>query len=181
MIYENKYTYTDQEFVEIYDNYDLQESEVPKMILEAPIIKERNLNRVVRIDYLDNGVWDLNGSIGKAPFYEEAGKKAFVRGGKYKHPVKGWKSQISYMTAYEYIEMCARMFSRRGGSATPESIIDQRLKDYDMEKVFGENEGDIFYPVIDFKGKGQEGLHRAVWFMMKYDEEPMPVIIIWSK
>ena len=173
-----KFTYKDQDYTEIYDLYDLRAEELPGLIAGANVMKEYNWTRQVYINYPNDGIWNLDGRVGKASFYAEAGKKAFVRGGHYKHPVKNWQSSITYMTAYEYIEACAELFSRNGKRVTPESLIENRLKDYDLDLVFGEQQGEIFYPVLDLEGRGQEGLHRAIWYMMSYDEEPMPVIII---
>lgn len=175
---QGKFTYKDQDYTEIYDLYDLRHEGLPAMIAEAELLQENNWSRQVIIDYPNDGIWNLNGNVGKASFYAEAGKKAFVRGGQYVHPEKGWSSFIAYMTAYEYIVACAKLFSRNGKRVTPEQLIKQRVGDYDLDLVFGESVGQIFYPVLDIKGQGQEGLHRAIWFMMSYDEEPMPVIII---
>lgn len=174
------YTYKDQSFTEIYDSYDLKHGPLPKLIEKATILKEKDNVRFVEIDYKSDGTWNLDGLVGKASWYEEAGKKAFVRGGQYKHPTKGWTSEIVYMTAYAYIEACANIFSSKDGTnITAEKLIKNRLKDYDLEKVFGIDEGQIFYPVLDYNGNGQEGLHRSIWFMMSYGEdEEMPVIVI---
>ena len=172
------YTYKDQTYTQIYDIYDLRHGPLPELIEAAEIIREKDGTRYVEVDYPNDGIFALNGSVGKASFYEEAGKKAYLHGGLYRHPEKNWSSEIVDMTAYEYIEACAKLFSKRGKLVTPESLIKERLKNYDLDEVFGVSQGDIFYPVLDIKGNGQEGLHRAIWFMMSYDEEPMPVIII---
>jgi hypothetical protein len=178
------YTYKDQSFTEIYDGYDLQHEPLPEVIGKATVTREQNNTRYVYINYQSDGIWNLDGIVGKASWYEEAGKKAFVRGGQYKHPTKGWTSEIVYMTAYDYIEACAKMFSARVFSGnekpvTAEKLIKMRLKDYDLEEVFSSAQGQIFYPVIDYKDKAQEGLHRAIWFMMSYDaNEEIPVIVI---
>jgi hypothetical protein len=73
----------------------------------------------------------------------------------------------------------ARVFSGNEKPVTAEKLIKMRLKDYDLEEVFSSAQGQIFYPVIDYKDKAQEGLHRAIWFMMSYDaNEEIPVIVI---
>lgn len=176
-----EYLYIDQNEVQLYDEYDLKSGEsVPKIILESKIIKEKDNVRYVKIDYESDGIWNLDGLIGKATWYEEAGKRAFIHGGQYKHPTKGWTSEIVYMTAYEYIEACAGIFSNTSGTnVTAKGLIKNRSKNYNLEEVFGPDQGQIFYPVLDYKGNGQEGLHRSIWFMMSYSEdEEMPVIII---
>lgn len=168
-------TYQDQEFYEIYDNYDLESGEeVPEMIQNARVIREG----VVDIDYpVVNGIWSLEGEKGRAPFYGEAGKKAFVRNDYYFHPYKKWSSRIVYMTPLEYIEAAADIFSNADRVITPEILIASRVDDYDLNKVFNPLKGDLFYLVLDERRGTQEGLHRAVWAMMNEDEV-VPVIVI---
>ena len=181
------HTYIDQTGVELYDNYDIKYEETPRMLLEATVIRESGSGKVVRINYpIVNGIWNLSGRAGSAPAFEEAGKKAFVRQGRdYKHPTKGWGSLITKMTPTEYIEACADLFSQLRvmynqdrTKVTVEELIDTRYNDYDLNEVFDPVIGEIFYPMIDYHRNGQEGLHRAIWALMR-DEESMPVIIIY--
>jgi hypothetical protein len=180
---EEKVPYKDQSYTEIYDRYDLYSGEpVPTMILNARVLneKEKYGSRIVHIDYPDDGYFTLNGRIGNAHNYEEAGKKAFVRGGFYAHPEKGWQCRLVEMDPYDYVDLCAQMFSERFDKAIilPEELIQKRLKDYDLEEVFGM--GGIFPPGIDFFHKGQEGLHRAI-YAITVDIPVIPVIIIEEK
>lgn len=175
-------TYVDQKGVEIYDGYDLNSGEPIPVLIQEAIDKGKEKRGVVTIDYpVVNGIWSLNG-IGRTPFDEEAGKKAFVRGGYYEHPAKEWRSQLEFMTPYEYIEACADLFTDRrrdGKIITPEILIEHRLGDYDVVEVFNKHVGNIFYPNIDYKFGGQEGLHRAIFAMM-VNQEKIPVIVIYS-
>jgi hypothetical protein len=167
-------TYLDQSQVELYDLYDLEANEkTPAMLLSAQVIRKGKWADTIRIEYpvIDN-TWSLAGQKGQAPAYEEAGKKAFVRGGVYKHPTKGWTSHIIEMSPLEYIEACADMFK-----VSAEDLIETRLDDYDLNAVFNPLKGDIFYLAIDYKRNTQEGLHRAIWAMSNSMEE-VPVIII---
>ena len=176
---EKEKTYKDQAMYEVYDYYDLESGEpVPDFILSAEVLKENKYAVQVQIDYpVIDGIWNLNGSAGSCPAYTEAGKKAFVRDNYYDHPVKGWTSHVVVMSPLDYIEACAELFSRRGQGFTAEDLIENRLDDYDLDKVFKPLMGDLFYPTIDYNRQGQEGLHRAVWAMMN-DIENIPVVII---
>lgn len=172
-------TYQDQENFELYDAYDLEANEeVPDMIKNAEVVREGRRTDVIDIDYpVVNGIWSLEGEKGRTSFYGEAGKKAFVRNDYYFHPYKKWSSRIVYMTPLEYIEASAEVFSDAERTITPERLIQSRIDDYDLDKVFEPLKGDLFYLVIDGRYKTQEGLHRAVWAMMN-DDEVVPVIII---
>lgn len=171
-------TYEDQRMVELYDYYDLEAGEaVPKMLTEARLKKEGKRTVVVGLDYQVKNGFSLNGKKGQTSFYEDAGKKAYVRGGYYKHPYKDYEVFIEMMEPIEYIELCAKMFSKRGEHITALELVSGREKDYDLEEVFGNSEGDIFYPAINYISNGQEGIHRAMWAMDRGYKE-IPVIII---
>lgn len=170
--------YIDQSQSELYDNYDLEAKEkTPQMLLDAEIVKEGSRTNLVYIDYPTiSGIWSLEGRAGRTSAYEEMGKKAFVRGGFYKHPIKKWESAIIGMSPLDYIKACAEIFSKRE-IVTVEDLIEQRLESYDLDEVFNSLVGDIFYPVLDYTRNTQEGLHRAVWALQNEIDE-LPVIVI---
>lgn len=170
--------YIDQNQSELYDNYDLEANEkTPQMLLDAEVIKEGNRTDVIFIDYPTiSGIWSLEGRAGQTAAYEEMGKKAFVRGGRYRHPAKKWESAIIGMSPLDYIKACAELFSERG-NVTVEDLIEERLENYDLDEVFGSLIGDIFYLVLDYTRNTQEGLHRAVWALQNEIDE-VPVIVI---
>lgn len=171
--------YKDQELVELVDLYDIKyESRTPKMILDAEVLYEGKHSKVVRIDYpVIDGVWTLGGKAGRCFACEEYGKKAFVRNNKYRNREKNYVAEIEFMEPYDYISRCARIFMKRGSFSSPEEIIESRIDDYDLNAIFDNREGDIFYPVLDYKDNSQEGLHRAIWSLKKYGKKQMPVIV----
>lgn len=172
-------TYVDQNYTEIYDTYDLRSGNpVPQMILDAEDSgDELHGKDVVHIDYpVIDHTWSLNGSVGRASWYEEVGKKAFIHGGEYVHPEKDYTVRIVMMEPEEYINKCVENFNRFGAEVTFDHIVEDRMRDYNLDEVFGPSVGHIFYPVLEING-GQEGLHRAIWAMREGYEE-IPVIVI---
>jgi hypothetical protein len=174
-------TYEDQAYVEIFDSYDYNSGEpVPSTIRNA-----RQMNRGpfgsgdrVFIEYpIVRGLWSLSGKIGNTPFDEEAGKKAFVREGMYKHPTKGWYSGIVMMSPRDYVRATAEMFNARGLNITPEEVIKRRRVNYDFKAKFSGEHGNLFYPVLDYRTNQQEGLHRVI-YAMDLGETRIPVIVI---
>ena len=167
-------TYKDQRGTEIYDNYDLQSNEtVPQMIEDAIVNDESK----VTIDYPTDGMFNLNGDAGYATAFGEWGKKAYVRGGGYRHPTKEYSVRLTRMRPMEYIERCYNIFKSNGRQMSSiENFIKGRELDYDLSEVFGPLEGNISYPVIDYVDKGQEGLHRAIYAMNK-GIDLIPVIV----
>lgn len=173
-------TYLDQDRYELYDLYDLVDSDekVPEKVASAPIIQENDRRVMVKIDYpVESGLFTLEGKTGVHINYVEAGRKAFVRGGRYVHPVKGWHSRIVFMSPLEYIEACHRMFQSRGLDKTLEDLIDYKSSEYDIDSVFESKVGDLNYCVIDYRDMQQEGLHRAI-FAMNRNVKSIPVTII---
>lgn len=172
-------TYLDQSQTELYDLYDLEANEkTPDMLLNANVIRAGKWSNVVEIDYpLIDGIWSLAGTKGSTSAYAEAGKKAFVRNGAYRHPVKNWSSHLLQMAPLEYIEACADIFSMTGRTIDVSDLIKQRMDDYAPQTVFNSLVGDLFYLVLDYKKKTQEGLHRAVWALLE-ELEDIPVIVI---
>jgi hypothetical protein len=178
----SKPTYIDQDNTELYDNYDRfhGDSPVPQMLLDAEVVAQDKYNQIkVFIDYpIEGSIFCLGGDVGRSTVDAEAGKKAFVHKGRYNHPVKDWSSSISYWHPLTYIEECLLLFQRKGATVkTIEELIESRVVDYDLEEVFGPLEGELFYPVIDYIHEDQEGLHRAVYALIK-DIDLIPVIII---
>jgi len=167
-------TYLDQEQAELYDLYDLEANEkVPAMLLNAKHIKKGKWANVISIDYpLIDKTWTLAGKKGRTNYFEEAGKKAFVRNNVYKHPTKGWTSYIIEMSPLEYIEACADMFG-----TDIKDLIETRIGDYDLNQMFNPLVGNLFYLAIDYKRNTQEGLHRAIWAMSN-EVSQVPVIVI---
>lgn len=176
-----KVTYKDQDGTEIYDLYDMRHHEqLPLIIEDSEIIDNSDPYRLqVFIDYPTvSGMFSLAGDIGRSYFDAEAGKKAFVRNNIYRHPEKGWSSRITLWHPLTYIEECLLSFQRRGSNVkTVEELIESRVVDYDLEGVFKPLEGQIFYPSIDYRDDSQEGLHRAVYALMK-GIDYIPVIVI---
>lgn len=180
------HTYTDQSRTELYDVYDIRAERTPRILETAEVINESPSGKTVYIDYpIINGIWHLDSELGSCPNYMEAGKKAFVRNGTYYHPEKVLWVNIEMMEPYEYIKRCAKLFTNLrnmykndGKIVTPEELVESRLSDYDLNEVFNKHIGNIFYPVLDIRGRGQEGLHRAIWALMNYEKEDIPVIII---
>jgi len=174
-------TYSDQDLIEVYDAYDLGAKEpIPQVVLDATVRKEGKTTNYINIDYPVVGqIFTLNGKHGSHFSYVEAGKKAFVRGGKYKHPYKGWKSKIVMMTPMEYIEECFKIFAHNGlKKANVEELIEYKESEYDLFKVFDPLVGDLNYPVLEYRRNSQEGLHRAIYAMRKkIDKIPVTIII----
>jgi len=175
------YTYVDQDHIEVYDAYDLGAKEpVPKLLLDAHVRKQGKSAMYINIDYPTIGqIFNLNGKRGAHFTYVEAGKKAFVRGGKYKHPVKNWRSKIVMMTPMEYITECYNIFNRKGnGPKSIEDLIAHKEREYNLFKVFDPLVGDLNYLVLEYKNNSQEGLHRAIYALRKnIDKVPVVVII----
>ena len=174
----SEWKYKDQRGTEIYDHYDWMEEEpVPEIIANAKVIREDGKTRQVRINYpIYKNTFTLNGGIGYNSAFGEDGKKAFVRGGKYTHPDKGFTVEIVEMAPIEYVESCREMFnSRSKHEQTLEELIDSRT-DYDVTS-FDRVTGNIFPPVIDWKRKDQEGLHRAI-YADKKGLNKIPVVVI---
>ena len=171
--------YKDQQGTEIYDNYDRRHGEgpVPQILLDKT---EGDLeafgNETVHIEYPFDGIWALDGQIGYATWYAEQGKKAFIHGGFYEHPVKDYTVAIEMMYPGDYIEWCIELFNKHQGTFEREEIIDRRREEYDAEAIFGPERGNISYPVIETNCH-QEGLHRAIWALDQGITE-IPVIII---
>jgi len=173
-----KRTYMDQRMIEVYDLYDKKSGEsTPQVILDSPEIGEQYGSIQVRIKYpIYQGIFTLNGGIGNASQFVEAGKKAFVRGGTYTHPEAGYTVELKEMTPMEYAEECRKMFVSRGGvEETLEELLDSRT-DYDVMS-FDRVAGNIFPPVIDYFRKDQEGLHRAIYAQKKGLEKIQVVVI----
>lgn len=174
------HTYSDQKYYELYDAYDLGENEkVPSMILDMPVLKETAQTIYVKMNYPVVGeIFTLNGEKGAHSSYVEAGKKAFVRGGKYVHPSKGWSSKIVMMPPMVYIEECWIIFRGLGADKrSVEDLIQYKESEYDLDKVFGPLAGDLNYPVLDYKRKAQEGLHRAI-YALRRNIKAIPVVVI---
>lgn len=174
-------TYWDQNFIEIYNLYDLREEEpVPQAILDAEVIEydERADKKKVQLDYKLDDVFTLNsGSLGHSVYYSTMGRKALLRGGNYKHPHGHEGYRIEYMTPESYIKRCYDMFKAKGRiNIDLDTFIARREDDYDLDEVFGPAKGNIFAPAIEYKQGGQEGLHRAIW-AMRNGIAKLPVII----
>lgn len=172
--------YQDQDYVEIYDVYDNNNDvPVPDIIKNAEVIDKRDRSAIVKIDYpIVDGMWSLQSNLGSASMYEEWGKKAYIHGGKYVHPEKGFTVEIREMSPYEYLEECVEMFRViNDADISVDQLIQSRRLDYDLEQVFG---GPVFmfYPLIDYRG-GQEGIHRAI-YAMDNDIGTMPVIVVYE-
>lgn len=178
---EENYTYMDQDYIELYDAYDLGAKEpVPQIVLDSNVRKVGRSTKYVDVNYpVVSQIFTLDGKKGAHFNYIEAGKKAYVRGGKYKHPVKGWRSKIVMMTPMEYIEECYNIFKRRGSSLNSvDELIDAKEREYDLFKVFDPLAGDLNYLVLEYNKKAQEGLHRAIYALRKnIDKVPVVVII----
>lgn len=177
---EGFYTYADLDYIELYDHYDLVAKEpVPEMLLEAKEVKRGNTTITVDIDYpVVAGIFTLDGKKGAHFSYIEAGKKAFVRNGEYKHPDKGWSSEIVMMSPTEYIEACLKIFKKRGGPRrTVDELIEVKENEYDLFDVFDPLAGNLNYPVLELNKNQQEGLHRAIYAMRK-GVKLIPVVVI---
>ena len=175
-----QYTYSDQDYIEVYDAYDLGAKEpVPQIILDSNVRKVGRSTKYVDINYpVVSQIFNLNGKKGAHFSYVEAGKKAYVRGGRYSHPVKGWRSKIVMMTPMEYIEECFKIFKRLGSTRLDvEDLIRTKESDYDLFKVFDPLVGDLNYLVLEYRRNAQEGLHRAIYAMRK-NIDKVPVIVI---
>ncbi len=178
---EERHLYSDDRWTELYDLYDWEAgSPVPQTLLDAKVVRESEGKRRVDINYKLDSTFSLDGDIGYASGYAEAGKKAFVRDGSYEHPTKGIKSYIRWMKPMDYIMRCRDLFNSfdRGDRVpmTNEDVVESR-SNYDV-MWFDKSKGNIFPPTIDYGNKGQEGLHRAL-YAEKKGITKMPVVIIY--
>ena len=173
-------TYMDQRPTEIYDLYDMRNDlPVPDAIQKAEILNESNHGKKVMINYPTVGMFNLNGKHGYTGSDGEKGKKAFLHGGTYAHPEKGYTVRIQMMSPMDYIERCFALFNSNGRQKvdTIEHLIAGREEDYDLDEVFGPLKGELFYCMIDYDHGGQEGLHRAIYALQQNIPE-IPVIVI---
>jgi len=135
--------YKDQQGTEIYDNYDRRHGEgpVPQILLDKT---EGDLeafgNETVHIEYPFDGIWALDGQIGYATWYAEQGKKAFIHGGFYEHPVKEYTVTIEWMEPGEYIDWCMELFSKHQSVDIDDydGVVTERREEYDADAIFGQ-------------------------------------------
>lgn len=171
--------YKDQNGFELYDHYDQEANEaVPEMILNAPVIRESNDGRssTVRIDYPVVSGFTLASTYDGANV-TELGRKAFVRGGKYKHPYKGTEVVIEEMSPTKYLIRAHMLLQSVGSKLNFEEMIEFKLEGYDLNEKISPYEGKMFYPYINYANRNQEGIHRALWAEEKRFST-IPVIII---
>ena len=174
-------TYTDQRGTEIYDNYDMGEDlPLPDLIKNGEVLQEARRGKQVMINYPTVGMFNLNAKHGYTTDDAEKGKKAFLHGGNYTHPVKEYSVRIEMMSPMDYIERCFAMFNSNGKQRvdTVEHLIAGREEDYDLDEIFGPLKGDIFYPMIDYDYGSQEGLHRVI-YALQQNIQTVPVIVVY--
>lgn len=171
--------YRDQDGFEIYDWYDFEaKEEVPKIILDAPVLRENTERKIktVDIDYPVIGGFTLASTYDGVSI-TEMGRKAFVRGERYKHPIKNYNVEIVEMAPTEYLGKAHAVLVRNGSKFNFEELIDYKLDNYDLDVSIAPYAGKMFYPYLDYQRMSQEGIHRAVW-AERENISRIPVIIV---
>lgn len=178
---EKRYRYKDQLASELYDWYDYDANEpTPEPLLQAKVLREIDEVKTIQMDYpLKGNEFSLNGEIGYLEWYAGYAKKAWIRGGEYRHPKKGFVTYIKYMHPNDYVRRCTALFNKdrpADKKFTMSDVIENR-EYYDV-MVFDQHKGNIFPPMINYREGGQEGLHRAM-YAEKKGIQLIPVIIIY--
>ena len=169
--------YKDQNGYEIYDWYDLESKEpVPAMIDDAEIISSNDNSTKFRIDYPVINCFTLASTYDGVIVTEQA-RKAFVRGGYYKHPIKRYLIELTTMDPTTYLARAHSLLKSRGSKLSFEELIAFKMDGYDLDTKIAPYKGQMFYPYLNYKDQNQEGIHRALWAIKEgYNE--IPVIII---
>lgn len=167
--------YLDQDRYPIYTETK-DNPHIPPMVANAKEIGRSRWNEntiVVDINYPVVGeIFTLEGKKGEHNWYVEVGRGIFV--GNEKYLAIG---EIKMMDPIDYLNACHRMYQKNGSQRTFEETVNLKTSQYDILEVMRPLEGDLNYPVLDYKSNNQEGFHRCLYAIYR-GIRSVPVIII---